>query len=292
MKIGVCLPYMKRELRRQHFLDWCRFIDQGPFHSLSCGERVTGYTLEMRNILAFAAAVTERVRIIPSLYVLPMHSAVQSAKEIATLDILSNGRVTLCVGVGGREQDYRALGASFKRRFQRMDDQVAEMKALWRGETLESLEEVGPLPIQEGGPPILAGSMGPKSIRRVAEWADGLYGFAMDGNPSLIRYFFDAAEQAWQDAGRDTRPYRMSGFWYCLAEGAEAQLRAYVYDYLEVLSKEEAGKIADGMVMHDPGAIREGISAIEELGCDEIQLVPATADMAELEKLATILETR
>jgi N-acetylglutamate synthase/N-acetylornithine aminotransferase len=65
---------------------------------LSCGERITGYTLEMRNTLAFAAAVTERVRIVPSLYVLPMHSAVWAAKEIATLDLLSNGRVTVTVG--------------------------------------------------------------------------------------------------------------------------------------------------------------------------------------------------
>ena len=71
MKIGVCLPYMKRGLNRQTFQDWCRIIDQGPFSSLSCGERVTGYSMEMRNILAFAAASTERVRIIPSLYVLP-----------------------------------------------------------------------------------------------------------------------------------------------------------------------------------------------------------------------------
>ena len=56
MKIGVCLPYMKRGLNRQTFQDWCRIIDQGPFSSLSCGERVTGYSMEMRNILAFAAA--------------------------------------------------------------------------------------------------------------------------------------------------------------------------------------------------------------------------------------------
>merc|ERR1711974_132219 len=115
------------------FKDWCRIIDQGPFSSLSCGERITGYSMEMRNILAFAAASTERVRIVPSLYVLPMHSAVQSAKEIATLDILSNGRVSVTVGVGGREKDYQALGAEMKGRFQRMDEQIALMNRIWRG---------------------------------------------------------------------------------------------------------------------------------------------------------------
>ena len=150
MKIGICLPYMKRDISRQTLIDWCRLIDQGPFDSLSCGERVTGYSYEMRNILAFAAAQTERVRIIPSLYVLPMHSAVQAAKEIATLDILSGGRVTVTVGVGGRECDYRALGASFKGRFQHMDEQIALMKRIWRGEQIDDLDEIGPTPLQVG----------------------------------------------------------------------------------------------------------------------------------------------
>jgi alkanesulfonate monooxygenase SsuD/methylene tetrahydromethanopterin reductase-like flavin-dependent oxidoreductase (luciferase family) len=289
MKIGVCLPYMKRGLSRQTFLDWCRAIDQGPFHSLSCGERITGYSMEMRNILAFAAASTERVRIIPSLYVLPMHSAVQAAKEIATLDILSNGRVTLTVGVGGREKDYQALGAEMKGRFQRMDDQIALMKRIWRGEQLDGFDEIGPEPIQAGGPPILAGAMGPKSIARVAKWADGLYGFAMDGNAELIRYFFDAADQAWLKAGRTEKPYRMGGFWYSLGDNAAASLQDYVFDYLKIFGEDEARKIARGMKMYDPVAVREGIAAIAELGCDEIQLVPATADPKEVDRLADIL---
>ena len=116
MEVGICLPYMERDFGRQQILDFCRRVDQGPWASLSCGERITGYTLEMRSMLAAAAAVTERVRIMPSLYVLPMHSAVWAAKEIATLDVISDGRVTLCVGVGGREVDYAAVGAPFSRR--------------------------------------------------------------------------------------------------------------------------------------------------------------------------------
>ena len=104
MRFGICLPYMERDYDRATILAWCRRADAGPFYSLSCGERITGYTFEMRVLLAAAAAVTERVRIVPSLYVLPMHSAVWAAKEIATLDVLSEGRVTMTVGVGGREK--------------------------------------------------------------------------------------------------------------------------------------------------------------------------------------------
>ena len=74
--VGICLPYMERDLSRERLLAWCRSIEEGPFSSLSCGERITGYTIEMRTALGAAAAVTDRVRIVPSLYVLPMHSAV------------------------------------------------------------------------------------------------------------------------------------------------------------------------------------------------------------------------
>lgn len=292
MKIGVCLPYMKRGLSRQTFKDWCRIIDQGPFSSLSCGERITGYSMEMRNILAFAAASTERVRIVPSLYVLPMHSAVQSAKEIATLDILSNGRVSVTVGVGGREKDYQALGAEMKGRFQRMDEQIALMKRIWRGEQIEDFDEIGPEPIQAGGPPILAGAMGPKSIQRVSKWADGLYGFAMDGDAGLINHFFNSADRAWEESGRTEKPYRMGGFWYSLADNSQQALRDYVFDYLKVFGDAEAEKVARSMRMHDEQAILDGIAAIEALGCDELQLVPASGDLAEVDRLANLLAGR
>ena len=292
MKIGVCLPYMKRGLSRQTFQDWCRIIDQGPFSSLSCGERVTGYSMEMRNILAFAAASTERVRIVPSLYVLPMHSAVQAAKEIATLDILSNGRVTVTVGVGGREKDYQALGAEMKGRFQRMDEQIALMKRIWRGEQIDDFDEIGPEPIQAGGPPILVGAMGPKSIQRVSKWADGLYGFAMDGDAGLINHFFTSADRAWSESGRTEKPYRMGGFWYSLADNSQQALRDYVFDYLKVFGDDEAEKVARTMRMDNPQAILDGIAAIEELGCDELQLVPASGELAEVDRLANLLAGR
>lgn len=292
MKIGICLPYMKPGLSRSTFTDWCRIIDQGPFHSLSCGERITGYSMEMRNILAFAAARTERVRIVPALYVLPMHSAVQAAKEIATLDILSEGRVTLTVGVGGREKDYQALGASMRGRFQRMDEQIALMKQIWRGDQIEDFDDIGPTPVQVGGPPILAGAMGPKSIARVAHWADGLYGFAMDGDAGLIDHFFRSADAAWAAAGRAEKPYRMGGFWYSLADGSKRALEDYVFDYLKIFGEEEARKVARGMTMHDPGAILAGIGAIEALGCDELQLVPASGSLKEIEGLAELLSQR
>lgn len=295
MKIGICLPYMKRDLKRQTFIDWCKVIDQGPFSSLSCGERITDYTFEMRNVLAFAAARTERVRIVPSLYVLPMHSAVLTAKEIATLDQLSNGRVTVTVGVGGREHDYRAVGADFKKRHERLDQQVAEMRRIWRGEApFEGCDAVGPAVVQKGssefyGPPILAGSMGAKAIARASKWADGLYSFSMNGSRKETATMFDNGRQSWKEAGRNTAPQLVGGFWYSLADDGENKLKSYVYDYLKVLGDGLANGVAASMTRFTPETIREGIDNVKACGADEIMLVPATAEINELERLIKLL---
>lgn len=293
MKISLCLPYMKADLDRATILNWSRVADAGPFHSLSCGERITGPTLEMRNVLAAAAAVTERVRIVPSLYVLPMHNAVWAAKEVATLDVLSEGRVTLCVGVGGREKDYQAVGAEFGNRFKRMDKQVAKMREIWAGQPpFEGADPVGPKPVQAGGPPILAGSMGPKSIQRVSRWADGVYSAAMSGDANLVQYFFDTADAAWQESGRDQRPYKATGFWYSLSDNAEQRLWQYAYDYMIIAGDQVAREMADSMTINSADALLQSLDRIEQTGCDEVYLNPATADEAELERLLTVLARR
>jgi alkanesulfonate monooxygenase SsuD/methylene tetrahydromethanopterin reductase-like flavin-dependent oxidoreductase (luciferase family) len=294
MDYGICLPYMKPGLAREDLLGWARAIDAGPFASLSCGERVTGPTVDMRGVLAAAAAVTERVRIVPSLYVLPMHDAVRAAKEIATLDVLSSGRVEVTVGVGGREADYRAVGASFERRHSRMDEQVAEMRRIWRGEPpFEGADPVGPTPLQPGGPPIHAGVMGPKAMRRAARWADGVYVWSGNGEQGEIERLLGMADAAWTEANRAHAPRRIGGFWYSLAhEEPERKLHDYVHDYLSIFGEAPARAMAKQMTRSSPDAVREAIGHLEAAGCEEMFLVPATAEIAEVERVAEILENR
>ena len=292
MKISLCLPYMKRELNRKTLLDWCRLADEGPFTSLSCGERLVDYAVDMRVFLSVAAAVTKRVRIVPSLYVLPAHSEVRAAKEIATLDLVSEGRVTVVVGVGGREMDYKLVGAPFTKRHQRMTEQVATMRRLWRGEPCwEGGPVVGPSPLQSGGPPVLAGVMTPGGIRRVASWADGIYGFSLDGKAAEIQVAVDDTRKAWQAAGRSQAPHIAGGFWYSLCEQNPAQkLKEYVYEYMKIAGHDLAEGLANSMTRNTPEAVAESISEIAKTGCDELYLVPATADTAEITRLVEILE--
>jgi alkanesulfonate monooxygenase SsuD/methylene tetrahydromethanopterin reductase-like flavin-dependent oxidoreductase (luciferase family) len=293
MQIGMTLPSMARGYDRETTLRWCRGVDEGPFSSLACGERITYFNQEMRMLLGAAAALTERVRIVPTLYVLPMHPAALVAKEVATLDVLSGGRVTLAVGVGGREHDYRAVDAPFANRFRRMDEQVAELRRLWSGAPpFEGADPVGPSPLQPGGPPIWAGAMGPKSLRRVARWADGVAGFSLAGDPDAVARGFEAADAAWQAEGRSERPRRVSGFWYALGEGARERLRRYAFDYLKIFGEPAARALANTLRVDSVEVFRDTVAEIAERGCDELVLVPTTTDLAELDRTVEALAHR
>lgn len=294
MRIGICLPYMKAGLNREDYLDWFHAVDRGPFHSISCGERIHGPSYDMRIVLAAAAMATTRVEITPTLYVLPMHSATRVAKEVATLDILSGGRVNnVAVGYGGREKDYEAVGAAFQGRYGRMDRQVEEMRRVWQADELvPGAGPIGPSPCRDGGPNILAGAMGPKSIARCSHWADGLYAWSGNGEQQELAATFAMADAAWEQSGRSRAPYRLGGFWFTLADDGQRKLYDYVYEYLAIAGPEIATMMAESVHRSTPDAVLQALDNAEAAGCEEVFLVPATAEIAELERLSALLENR
>ena len=293
MKIGLCFPYTQEDLDRERILEWFRRMDEEPFSTISCGERMVGSSVDMMALLAAAAAVTTRVRIVPSLYVLPMHPAVKVAKHAATLDLLSGGRTTITVGVGGRVDDYRCMEKEPVRRYARMDEQVAEIRRIWAGELpFEGTEPVGPAVVQPGGPPILAGVTGPKGIARAARWADGFYSWSGNGERDEIARQLGHIDAAWSDAGRDGRPERAAGFWFSLAPDADAKLKAYVYKYIRVIGEGAARYMSSRVDRSSPDAVREALDAYEELGVDECWLNSATSDLAEIDGLLEVLAKR
>ena len=294
MKIGICLPYMKAGLTREDYLAWFQRVDQGPFHSISCGERIHGPSYDMRVVLSAAAAVTRRVEITPTLYVLPMHSATRVAKEIATLDILSGGRLKqVVVGYGGREKDYQAVGAAFKGRYGRMDRQIDEMRRVWaQQEIIDGGGAIGPAPANPQGPRILAGAMGPKSIGRCAQWSDGLYAWSGNAEKKELENTFALADAAWERAGRDEKPYRLGGFWYTLADKGQQKLYDYVYQYLAIAGPEIAKMMAESVSRSSADAVIQGLDNAQAAGCEEVFMVPATAELSEIDRLCELLATR
>lgn len=286
MDIAMTLPTMLPHGRRE-FVSWCRQIDEGPWSSLAVPERVTFPSHSLLVQLAGAAALTERARLWTTLVVLPAHSEVQVAKDMASVDRLAGGRLTLGVGVGGRQQDYRALGADFARRWPRMDDQVARMRAIWAQEPpFEGSDPVGPPPVQPGGPPVVAGVVGPKATARAARWAAGV------NDPSSITAVDEQALagqrqkviDAWAAAGRADPPHFSTNLWFALGSDAPDRLSGYVYRYLRIFDEGFARQTAERAPVHSSAALRDAVEAARRAGCDELFLVPTTADPAELDR--------
>ena len=100
---------------------------------------------------------------------------------------------------------------------------------------------------------------------------------------------FNMGRNAWKASGRNTKPTLVGGFWYSLADDAESKLKSYVHDYLKVLGDGMANGVAASMTRFTPETILQAIADIESTGADEIFLVPATAEISELERLIKIL---
>lgn len=291
MEIGVNLPVMVPGLDRATLEAWCRGIDAGPFSTLAVGERINFPNPELTVTLAAAAAWTTRVRLLYNVLVLPMHPEVLAAKQVATLDVLSGGRVVLGVGVGGREEDYAAVGAVWDRtRLRRLEQQVRRMRRVWAGETVVpgALRPVEPRPLQPGGPPLLAGSIFPPAIARAARWADGICGFSFTLAREELQFAFDTAREAWRAAGRSTPPRLVTGAFVALGTNARAQMDDYLARYLNFMGAAAKGVIRLVPTI-GPAAVRDAVARARDAGADELIIAPTSADPDELARLRDVL---
>ncbi len=290
MKIGLNLPVMAPGLDREILHAWCRGIDEGPFSSLAVGERINFPNPEITVTLGAAAAWTSRVPLFYNVLVLPMHPAARAAKQIATLDVISNGRVVLGVGVGAREDDYDAVGATWSGRLGVLETQVRAMRAYWAGEPASALTTapIEPRPVQPGGPKVLMGALFPKAITRAAQFADGILGFSFTLAREELDYAFDGARAAWKDAGRAGPPTLVTGSWFALGPNGRAQMDDYLARYLSFLGPSAAGLIPLVRTV-DAQGLRDAVARARDAGADEIVLAPTTLDAAEIKRVEDLL---
>ncbi|MGZ6779850.1 MAG: LLM class F420-dependent oxidoreductase [Mycobacterium sp.] len=144
--------------------------------------------------LSFAAAVTSTIGIATGVLLLPEHNPVLVAKQAATLDTLSGGRLTLGVGIGWSREEFDALGVPFERRAARTREYVDVIRTLWRDDVASFDGEfvhfdavrVNPKPLRERRIPVVLGGNSDAALRRVARWGDGWYGFNLDSVDAVV----------------------------------------------------------------------------------------------------------
>jgi len=287
MNISMGLPTFLPHDRNEE-LSWYRKIDEGPWDGLAISDLVThphSWALSVQ--LAAAAAMTERVRLWTAITALPLRNEVLFAKELATIDILSGGRLTLGVGIGSQDEDYLAVGSDLAQRRQRMDEQISIMRRIWAQEPPAGGHyPVGPTPLQPGGVPLVAGVMGPKSIARAARWAMGV----MDGNNS---FSFDAeglyaqrelVTQIWKDAGRKEKPQFSTCLFFALGANAREQLAQCIFSMSQSYGEEGARMAAESSTNHGATFLREVVDSARSMGLNDIMLMPTTSDPDEIDR--------
>jgi alkanesulfonate monooxygenase SsuD/methylene tetrahydromethanopterin reductase-like flavin-dependent oxidoreductase (luciferase family) len=292
----MTLPVMEPDLwdRDGILEEWARYVDAGPFSSLCFGERMAFDNPESLVLLGAVAAWTSRVEIITTVLVPQLHDPVMLAKALATGDRLTGGRLSVGLGVGGREEDYRAAGADFATQtMAQMAARAQTMKRVWAGEQVtEAVRTVGPPVLTPGGPSLLVGTMGPKTIRSAAAWADGLAGVTLDLDVAAVSGLFDIARDAWAEAGRGA-PRLTTSFWFALDDGsgaARAQVHAHLRHYMNWIPAEFVDAIAPTTGFAGTEAeLADLLRRLADIGCDEVQLIPTSSDLSQVERAAAML---
>jgi alkanesulfonate monooxygenase SsuD/methylene tetrahydromethanopterin reductase-like flavin-dependent oxidoreductase (luciferase family) len=285
MDVGIGLPTTISGVTRDQLLAWARRAEERGFSSLGTIDRIVYANDEPLIALAAAAAVTERIRLATNILIAPLRAnAALMAKQVATLEHLSNGRVVLGVAVGGREDDYEASGLDFRTRGRRFDAMLAEWRRVWAGESFGTAGAIGP-PLARGRPTLLIGGTADAAFARIAAHGDGwLMG---GGAPEQFRDGAAKARAAWHAAGRDGEPRTMALAYFALGERAEQAARDYLLDYYAFLGDYASGIVSGAAT--DADAVRRTVEGFDEAGCDELMLVPCDPDPEQVDLLADAL---
>jgi probable F420-dependent oxidoreductase len=167
--------------------------------------------------LSFAAAATTTIGVATGVLLLPEHNPLLVAKQAASLDRLSNGRLTLGVGIGWSQEEFDALGVPFAHRAKRTAEYVDAIRTVWRDDVASfsgsfvdfGSIRVNPKPARDGHIPIVLGGNSDAALRRVVRWADGWYGFNLPGVDAVAGRL-RLIEQLCHDAGRDRSELRLA----------------------------------------------------------------------------------
>jgi len=280
MDVGIGLPSTIPGVGREQLLEWARRAEARGFSTLGTIDRIVYPNLEPLVALAAVAGVTERIRLATAILLAPTRAnGALLAKQAATLDVLSEGRLVLGVAVGRREDDFRACGADFEARGRVLDEMLELWARIWDGE-----EGIGPRP-PAGRPTVMLGGWANAAFTRAARHAAGWTA----GNCTLDELADGTARlrAAWDAAGRDGAPRTMVQPYYALGDGAEQAVERSLGDYYG-----SEGAYTETIVARaatDAQRVRENVRAFAEAGCDELIFFPCDADPDQVDLLADAL---
>lgn len=282
MQIGVTIPNGVPGVDGRALVEWGSRAEALGFDIVAVISRIAYPSHEELVTLAAVAAATERVRLMPSVMIAPVRDPVLLAKQAATLDRISGGRLVLGLGVGMRPDDFVATGTGFGDRGRRVDRMLETMHALWRGEPpVDGARAACPEPVA-GRVPIYFGTLSaaPAVARRIARWGDG---YIAVGSPRMVEPIVEGIRAAWAEAGREGAPRLVGASYFVLGaeEEAERNIRDYYDDFFPAL-----GNAAAGAMPRTQEAAKRVLDVYRDAGFDEFLFSAAATDVTQLDRLA------
>lgn len=277
MRIGIGLPAALPGVESSTLTRWAALAEQRGFDAIGVVDRVCYDNHEPLLVLAAAATVTERVELVTDSLIAPLRPTALLAKQAATLDRLSRGRLTLGVGIGGRADDYSVLELSPTGRAARLEYQLEQLRQFWSGTA------IGPEPAQPGGPPILVAGDVPAAIERAARLGDGWT--AGGGSLNQFKEGLAVFERAWRRYERIGRPRVLAMTYFALGEGAQAAAGDDLRHSHHWLGDDLSSPVA-ALALTDEDKVRSWLDSYRAAGADEVLLVPTDVDLSQVNLLA------
>jgi alkanesulfonate monooxygenase SsuD/methylene tetrahydromethanopterin reductase-like flavin-dependent oxidoreductase (luciferase family) len=284
MDVGIGLPNAVPGTTGEQLVGFAREAEARGFPSLGTLDRLVYPSYDPFVALSAAAAVTERIRLTTAIMILPYRvNAALAAKEAASLQALSGGRLVLGLAIGARDDDYEAGGLSTAGRGERLDSMLDEMKRIWAGEDRGYAGAIGP-PV-ENPPQVLVGGGAQASFERAARF-DGWIQAAV--GPDQFTENAPKVREAWSAAAREGSPKLVSIAYYALGPDAERIAEEDLRHYYAWLGDEIAGQIAASAAT-DPDTVNQYVSAFEQAGCEELIMFSCGSDPQQATLLAEAL---
>jgi alkanesulfonate monooxygenase SsuD/methylene tetrahydromethanopterin reductase-like flavin-dependent oxidoreductase (luciferase family) len=283
MRIGIGLPNPVPGTDGDTIVKWARRAEEAGFSSLATIDRIVYPSYESLISLAAAAAVTERIGLITNILIAPLRDEVLLAKESASVDRLSAGRLTLGLAAGGRRDDFAAVSNGFEGRGRRFDRQIETMKGVWRGEELSDTGQPS-VPVPGREVPILIGGSSEKAVERAVRYGIGYT--AGGGGPDMMAPIADKVRNAWSESGREGKPRLVALSYFALGPRAKDGATRYLKDYYGYLG-EWAERIAQSAPT-TPQALKGVATSFEDIGVDELILDPTISELDQVDRVANI----
>jgi alkanesulfonate monooxygenase SsuD/methylene tetrahydromethanopterin reductase-like flavin-dependent oxidoreductase (luciferase family) len=282
MDIGIGLPTTVPGAGGRTLIEFARAAEKHGFSTLAVLDRLVYDSYDSIVALAAAAAVTERIRLATTILLAAYRPGpAVLAKQLASLDRLSGGRLVVGVASGGREDDYQATGVAYQRRGRRLDTMLDEIKQVWAGEG--KVPGIGPRPTN-GEIPIWVGGHSEAALRRAAK--HGVGWIAPGGSVMAFPDLVSRAKKVFADADRAETPRVAALAYVALGATRKEPAGAYLRHYYSYVGPKAEMLAAN--VIADKDRLQATIDGYAAAGCDELLIFPCTDDVEQLALIAKV----